>query len=156
MELAKYLKESTVLLAPRGKTKEDLLGEMVEAACAEEAGWDAPSILSKALEREWARSTGFGKGLAVAHARVEKCRAIQVVVARPRSPVDWSAVDKQPVEFVVLVVGDESQEALYLQILSEISKIWARQASRALLLSVQNADDLIRLILEARTRTHPR
>lgn len=143
-------------MAPRAENKEGLLAELVAAVCAGEADWDAAAVLQKVREREAARSTGFGKGLAVAHARVERCPQLKVAVARPKGPVDWASADGQPVRFAVLVVGSPAQDALYLQILSEIIKIWAREATRALLLSAQTPEELARIIAEARVRTHPR
>ena len=96
------------------------------------------------------------QGLAVAHARVENCPHLKVVVARPSAPIDWDAADGQPVQFVLLVIGSHAQDALYLQILSEIIKIWAREATRALLLSAQSSEELARVIAETRVRSHPR
>ena len=156
MELAKYLGQGGILLSPRAGNKEGLLAELVAAACAGESSWDAAAVLQKVREREAARSTGFGKGLAVAHARVENCPHLKVVVARPSAPIDWDAADGQPVQFVLLVIGSHAQDALYLQILSEIIKIWAREATRALLLSAQSSEELARVIAETRVRSHPR
>lgn len=156
MELAKYVNENAVLLSPKGKSKEELLEEMVRAACAASAELNFADLLARVKERERVRSTGFGKGLAVAHARLERCPELKAVLARPTEPIEWDAADSLPVRFVVLVIGAESQEALYLQILSEITKVWARQATRALLLSAETADEVLRIILEARPRKHPR
>lgn len=157
MELARYLQKEAVFLNQQPESKEALLAELVAAVVQTssfESSFDV--ILERVLEREKIRSTGFGRGLAVAHARMDHFPQIGVAIARLAEPIDWEALDGQPVEFVVLVVGETTQEATYLQILSEVTKLWARKETRALLLSVKTKEALIQVIAEAKSRTHPR
>ena len=153
MELAHYLNDQTVLLASQAQNKEALLKEMVQLACEEGV---SEAILKKVLEREAIKSTGFGQGLAVAHARVEKVTQFKVVLARPVQPLDWAAADQLPVQFVALVVGTVVQESLYLNVLAEISKLWSRKNVREALLSAQSVKELIQVILESGVRSHLR
>lgn len=156
MELANYLQEKKILLYSQSQSKEALLKEMVQEICADGGVGDLQAIIAKVLEREKLRSTGFGRGLAVAHARIEGCQNLNMVVARPVKPIEWGAQDKQPVTFVVLVIGSDREEALYLQLLSDITKIWARKETQALLLSAKEPFELIQIISQAKLRMHPR
>ncbi len=156
MNLAQYLQTNAILLQTEAKEKNLLLAELVEKV-AELSQYEATEkILAGVLEREKIRSTGFGKGLAVAHARMEPFPKICVVLARPSVPIEWGSLDGEPVEFVVLVVGPTVEEAKYLQVLSEVTKLWARKETRALLLSALTPEEVLRVILESKTRSHPR
>lgn len=156
MELANYLQNQTVLLHPKGTDKISLLKELVDSVC-ETAGYSEQNeVIRKVLEREKIKSTGFGKGLAVAHARMETFPKTGVGLIRPQQPVAWDALDGEPVSFILLFVGTATDDAVYLNVLSEITKLWARKEVRALLLSAQSAEEIIRIVAEAKTRTHPR
>lgn len=154
MELAGFLQENRILLSPESKTKEALLKEMVLALYPERE--ELSAVVERVLEREQIKSTGFGKGLAVAHARIETLTDLELAVARPKEPVEWAAADGQPVVFIVLVLGPHEKDEKYLQILSEITKIWARKETQALLLSAQTPSEVIQIISQAKSRTHPR
>ncbi len=157
MELARYLQRESILLSPQAWSKKGLLTELVEGvARASGSSVSAREILEQVLKREEIRSTGFGKGLAVAHARMDVFPKMCAAVARPKGPVEWESLDGEPVQFVILVVGGTAQEAAYLQILSEITKLWARKESRTRLLVAKTEDEVMEIIAEAKVRTHRR
>lgn len=157
MELARYLQRESILLSPQAWSKKGLLTELVEVvARVSGASVSTREILEQVLKREEIRSTGFGKGLAVAHARMDVFPEMCAAIARPKASVEWEALDGEPVQFVILIIGGTAQEGAYLQILSEITKLWARKESRTLLLTARTQEDVIEVIAEAKVRTHPR
>jgi PTS system nitrogen regulatory IIA component len=65
---------------------------------------DAERIAGNILKREELGSTGIGGGIAIPHARIEHLTMPFGVVARLRRPLDFDAVDGQPVDLVFLLL----------------------------------------------------
>src|SRR6478609_907592 len=66
------------------------------------AGWqlDPEAVLEKLEERERLGSTGFGRGVAIPHARVAGLARPVVALLKLRQPVDFAAADGMPVDLV--------------------------------------------------------
>lgn len=60
--------------------------------------------------RENIDSTGFGGGIAMPHARIRGLAAPVFAVVRFAWPVEWEAVDGQPVDLAVVAITPEETE----------------------------------------------
>lgn len=79
-------------------------------------------ILSEVLERERMASTGLGLGVAIPHPRKPPGDLIDdavVSVVFPDVPLDWAALDGQPVHAVFLLLSPSAP--VHLQILSRVA-----------------------------------
>jgi nitrogen PTS system EIIA component len=79
-------------------------------------------LLSEVLERERMASTGLGQGVALPHPRKPPAGLVQapvVSVCFPEHPLDWAALDGEPVFAVVLLLSPNS--AVHLQLLTRIA-----------------------------------
>ena len=61
-------------------------------------------ILSELIKREQLGSTGIGGGIAIPHARFHKVAKPLAIFVRLKMPIDFDAVDDQPVDTVVLLL----------------------------------------------------
>lgn len=80
------------------------------------------TIEASLKEREDISTTGFGQGFAIPHGKIDNLKESQLIYVRLDTPVDWKALDDQPVEhlFIILVPNaDNSNE--HLKILSTLS-----------------------------------
>ncbi|TQV80172.1 PTS IIA-like nitrogen regulatory protein PtsN [Exilibacterium tricleocarpae] len=74
------------------------------------------------IARERLGSTGIGKGIAIPHCRIENCTGTVGGLITLAKPVDYDAIDNEPVDIVfVLLVPEEAQEA-HLQTLAALAE----------------------------------
>ncbi len=101
--------------------KPGLLSALAGAAAAE-IGVPASLILERLGQREALGSTGFGSGAAIPHCRIAGLGDVAVVVARLVIPVDYGALDGEPVDIAVLLLSPERAGADHLKALARISR----------------------------------
>ena len=85
------------------------------------AGQNGRTVFDAMLERERLGSTGVGKGLAVPHARIPGINKVYAVMARFASPVEFNALDGQPVDMMFMLLSPHDAGADHLKALSTIS-----------------------------------
>jgi mannitol/fructose-specific phosphotransferase system IIA component (Ntr-type) len=101
-------------------------------------------IVRKAVrEREASKSTGIGYGLAMPHASVPCVQDVVAVVARLNPPVDFQALDDQPVKLCILLLTPQGQFQRHLQTLSAFARFLSDKDRRAKLESAQTAEEML-------------
>ncbi len=82
-----------------------------------------PTDLARALAaREALGTTGIGSGIAIPHARLPTLAQPLALFARLDKPVDWQAIDGQPVDLVFLLLSPEQDAGLHLQALAAVTR----------------------------------
>jgi PTS system nitrogen regulatory IIA component len=97
----------------------------------------APEISARALfdglmARERLGSTGLGEGIAIPHCRMP-CREILGALVRLAAPVDFDALDEQPVDLLFVLVVPPEETTAHLQILAALAKVFQNADHRAAL-----------------------
>ncbi len=103
MEIKDFLAPLHVVIDLRASDKKRLLEELARRAAAA-VGLGAESIASALSKREALGSTGTGGGVAVPHARLAGLGRPFGLLARLTKPVDFDAIDGQPVDLVFLLL----------------------------------------------------
>ena len=80
------------------------------------------------MERERLGSTGVGYGVAIPHGRFPELDKIFGVFAKLEKPVNYDALDNQPVDLVFLLLVPEKAGASHLKALAKISRILRDQS----------------------------
>ncbi len=117
----------------------DALFERLCAAAAGAAGLETSAILERVREREALGSTGFGNGAAIPHARLAGLPRVMCVAARLAMPVDYRALDGQPVDIAVLLLSPEGAGADHLKALARISRSLRSPATLAMMRAAPDA-----------------
>ena len=107
MDLSKILKPEAVKVVSSASSKKRLLhaiGEVAESAY----GLDASRVVEALLERENLGPTGVGHGVALPHARLEGLSSVVGAFVRLEKPVDFNAVDRQPVDIAFALFAPET------------------------------------------------
>lgn len=86
---------------------------------------DGEALYDKLVEREQLGSTGIGSGVAIPHCKMNGLEEAVLAVGMTAEPVDFGAVDSQPVRLFFLVVSPSDAPAVHLQVLAAISK-WVK------------------------------
>lgn len=122
VQLGELIRSECILLGVDAPTKEDLFARMVECLAAQGLVTDSAQVLSSLQERERVMSTGIGGGVAIPHAQSEGSQQLSVSIARPAVPLDFAAIDDQPVDLIFLVVGPP-QRGGFIRVLARISRL---------------------------------
>ena len=116
MKLSELIGPDRVIVDLRASDKAQLLGELSRQA-ASRTSLDSGALLSALAAREALGSTGLGRGFALPHARVAGLNHLFGLFARLARPLDFEAIDGQPVDLVFLLLipasaGNEHVAAL--------------------------------------------
>ena len=102
MEIVELIKPEQVFCLRAG-TKTQLLQELVRRS-AKIVGLEVQAILDPIMAREALGSTGIGEGVAVPHARIAGLDHFFALFARLERPINFDAVDAQPVDLVFFLL----------------------------------------------------
>jgi PTS system nitrogen regulatory IIA component len=122
MELGDLIAPEAVFPALKAKSKKQALQELAEKA-AGRTGLDARDIFETMLQRERLGSTGVGRGIAIPHGRMAGLKSIVCVFARLEQPVDFEALDNEPVDLIFVLLAPEQAGADHLKALARISRL---------------------------------
>lgn len=122
MDLSDLIEVSAVMPALKANSKKQLLQLLAEKA-ARQTGLAEREIFDTILQRERLGSTGVGNGIAIPHGKLAGIRQITGVFARLETPVDFEALDDQPVDLVFLLLAPEGAGADHLKALSRIARV---------------------------------
>ena len=122
MELSDILSEASVVVLSGKFNKEQVLHSLADRA-AQVIGADADEVFAAVNERELLGSTGLGNGIAIPHGRFPSLPAVTAVFARLTEPVDFEAVDDQPVDLVMLLLAPIGAGADHLKALARVARV---------------------------------
>lgn len=106
-------------------------------------------ITQAVIKREKEASTGMGKGVAVPHAKHPVIKNMVAVVGLSGSGIDFSALDKQPVYSVILLVSPPDEPDKHLQAMENIFKHLQNEKFRKFLRQCQTPEQIEDLLREA-------
>ncbi len=149
MQIADLLSPEGVVsaLKVKDKSKAHLLQELAERA-APLAKMPAKRILETLVERERLGTTGVGQGIAIPHGRLGDIKKIIGVFARLETPIEYEAVDNQPVDLVFMLLAPEGAGADHLKALARVSRLLRNQTSCEKLRSAATAEALYAILTE--------
>jgi len=122
MHLADLISPEAVIPSLRAKTKKQLLQELA-ARAARLTGLKERYVFDTLLQRERLGSTGLGEGIAIPHGKFAGLKRIVGIFARLAEPVEFDAVDGEPVDIVFLLLAPEGAGADHLKALARISRL---------------------------------
>ena len=122
MDLSDLVDVPAILPALKANSKKQLLQLLAERAAAI-TGMPEREIFDTILQRERLGSTGVGNGIAIPHGKLAGVKHITGVFARLETPVDFEALDDQPVDLVFLLLAPEGAGADHLKALSRIARV---------------------------------
>ena len=127
MELADILAERAVLCCAGVKNKRQLFEDLANRA-AELTGHQSGEILEAITSREELGSTGLGNGIAIPHGKIAGLEGVTALVAQLDEPIDFDAVDDQPVDIVVMLLAPTGAGADHLKALSRVARLLRTEA----------------------------
>jgi len=113
--------ERTVKSAPVSSKKKVLeyLGSFIADHIPESS---ADDIYERLLNRERMGSTGIGEGIAIPHCRLKQCEKTFGVLLQLEHPIDFDAIDQQPVDLIFALLVPEETTDEHLKTLSMLAQ----------------------------------
>jgi PTS system nitrogen regulatory IIA component len=124
MKLIDVLRKECVVAGAEFADKAETLNQIAHIAKQSPILKDvsAEEILAGLQQRESLGSTGFGKGIAIPHCRLESVPDFVVGLITVPSGVDFKALDEEKVKLIIFIVAPEKETNKHLKLLSAISQ----------------------------------
>lgn len=151
MLLTDLLSLERVRIPLRARTKEQLLAELVEVVSRGLPAAAAEAILASVREREKVLSTGIGEGVAIPHGKTPVVDQLLMAAGVTDEPVDFDALDGEPVRLCFVLVGPDSAAGAHVRALSRISRLLRRAPLRDALRAASSPEEFLRLVRESET-----
>ena len=127
--------------------------EILSRTFAASYALDADQVLEYLEERERLGSTGFGRGVAIPHARMQSVAGRPVAaLLKLRHPAEFAAADGLPVDIVFGLLSPENSGATHLHALAAISRLMRDDRVHEALSDAPNKEALYGLLTNATDR----
>jgi len=100
---------------------------------------------SAVIEREKIMSTGVGKGFAIPHAKTNGVNEIVAAFGKLDKPIDFEALDSNPVNLIFLLIGKENLVGPHIKLLSRISRMMNKDEFRENLSKAKTAEEIYKI-----------
>ena len=121
MTLTDLVAPNAVIPALKVNGKKQAIQELA-ARAAELTGQNEKAILEILLQREKLGSTAVGNGVAIPHGKMAKLARLFGLFARLQRPIDFEALDNQPVDLIFLLLAPEAAGADHLKALARVAR----------------------------------
>lgn len=121
MQISDILKPEAVKTLGACTSKKRLFHDVGDIAVAA-YGLDSAVVIDALIERESLGPTGVGHGIALPHARLETLDSVCGMFLRLEKPIDFDAVDRQPVDLIFALLAPESAGVDHLKALALVSR----------------------------------
>ena len=148
MELNKILRSDAVRTVGATSSKKRLFQELGDLAVSV-YGLKASDVAGALQERESLGPTGVGQGIALPHARMEGLDGVVGLFVRLEKPLDFDAVDRQPVDLVFALLAPLDAGVEHLKALALVSRTMRDSSLCAKLRANSDATTLHTLLTDA-------
>ncbi|MEJ2119929.1 MAG: PTS IIA-like nitrogen regulatory protein PtsN [Alphaproteobacteria bacterium] len=122
MDITELIGVDTVVPSLRVSSKKQALHELARRS-AELTGMSERAIFDVLLERERLGTTGVGNGIAIPHGKLPELKKLHGLFARLDQPINFDAIDDQPVDLIFLLLAPEGAGADHLKALARVSRL---------------------------------
>lgn len=146
MRLTDILQPDCVLVPLDAPDKQTAIFTLADLLC-EKTGITDPEGLKEAIwKRETVRTTGIGGGIAVPHGKTDNVPGLRMAIGRTASPLEFGAIDRQPVELIILLASPIDQTGPHIEALSRISRMLIDPDARDKMKSLPTGEEVYAMI----------
>ncbi len=148
MKICDIIKEEHIIADLKGQSKEDIINELIDIFKGDDRVLNIEKVREAILEREKIMSTGVGKGFAIPHGKTDAVKEIVAAFGKSNKPIDFAALDEQPVYLVFLLVGKDNLVGPHIKLLSRISRMMNKDEFRENLMKAKTAKEIFEIFQE--------
>ena len=142
MEISEIFKPENITLQLHGKTREEVIPELMEMLFRSGAISDQEEMVKAAMKREQEFSTGIGFAVAIPHAKSAYVNRTAIAFGRS-SGVEWPTEDGVNPKMIFLIVVPLEARNRHLQLLAQISRKIVHEEVREKILNAKDANSVI-------------
>jgi PTS system nitrogen regulatory IIA component len=148
MDMVELISPSGVIPALRVTSKKQALQELAKRA-SELVGEPERVIFEVLIGRERLGTTGVGHGIAIPHGKPPGLKGLHCLFARLETPVDFDAIDDQPVDLICVLLAPEEAGADHLKALARVSRLLRDRSVCEKLRGTDSRDALYAILTES-------
>ena len=148
MMITDLVAPEAILPALKVNGKKQALQELASRAAAL-TGQNDRAIFEVLLQREKLGTTAVGYGVAIPHGKLPKLEKLFGLFARLERPIDFEAMDGQPVDLVFLLLAPEGAGADHLKALARIARLLRDGETTRKLRESRDAESLYAVLTES-------
>jgi fructose-specific phosphotransferase system IIA component len=146
MKLLDILSPECVKVPLASGDKQGVINELVDLLAVAGKVKDAKALKDAVWTRECTRTTGIGHGLAIPHGKCPGMTGIAMAIGKPASPMDFEAIDGQPVRLIVLLASPPDKTSDHIQALAQVSRLMIMESFREKIYAATSAEEIYELL----------
>jgi len=148
MALADLIRPEVVKVPLVGKTKNEVIRELVQLLLDAGRITELESVYDALLTREALGSTGLEQGIAVPHAKTRAVHRLTAAIGIAPQGVDFQSADGEPSKLFFLLLAPPDQSGPHIQALAEIARLAKSATFLRLLAGASSGTEVAALIRE--------
>ena len=148
MDISDLILPESVIANLRVTSKKQALQELAKKA-AELTGQPERALFEVLMERERLGTTGVGHGIGIPHGKLPELDRLYGLFARLESPIDFDAIDEQPVDLIFVLLAPETAGADHLKALARVSRLFRDRAVCEKLRGTDSAEAIYALLTQS-------
>ena len=147
MDIIDIITPTTIVPVLKASSKKQVLQELARRA-QDMLGLAERDVFDVLIERERLGTTGIGNGIAIPHGKPAGIERLSGIFARLERPVDFEAIDEQPVDLIFVLLAPEGAGADHLKALARVSRLLRDKTVCDKLRTADGADALYAVLTE--------
>lgn len=146
MNLIDILNPECICSPLHATDKQNVINELVDVLVESGQVSDSDSLKNAVWTREQTRTTGIGHGLAIPHGKCSSMKGLAIAIGKPAAPIDFEAIDSQPVQLIVLLASPPDKTSDHIQALAHISRLMNNAEFREEIYNTDSREKIYELI----------
>jgi mannitol/fructose-specific phosphotransferase system IIA component (Ntr-type) len=148
MKICDVLTEDNIIPELKSVSKVDTINELIDIFKDDERVLDLTQVKNSVMEREKIMSTGVGHGFGIPHCKTNKVTEILAAFGKTKEPIDFEALDGEPVSLFFLLIGKDNLVAPHIKLLSRISLLMNKEEVRNKLREAKTSSEIYTIFKE--------
>jgi nitrogen PTS system EIIA component len=148
MDISDLILPESVIANLRVTSKKQALQELAKKA-TDLTGQPERALFEVLMERERLGTTGVGHGIGIPHGKLPELDRLYGLFARLDTPIDFDAIDEQPVDLIFVLLAPETAGADHLKALARVSRLFRDRAVCEKLRGTDSAEAIYALLTQS-------
>lgn len=141
--LEQMLTKDCICLELKGKTKAEVIDEMVDILYSAGKLNDKEEYKKAILKREAESSTGLEEGIAVPHAKTSAVKIPSIAFGLSKDGVDYNSLDGEPSKIFFMIAAPANAADTHIEVLSKLTTMLLEDEVREKLLNAKTQQDVL-------------
>tara|TARA_R100000687_G_C6437479_1_gene158820 strand:+ start:699 stop:1154 length:456 start_codon:yes stop_codon:yes gene_type:complete len=146
MNLMDILDPACIIAPLQSVEKQGVINELIDRLGEQGQVSDVQSLKDAVWSREQTRTTGIGHGLAIPHGKCASLKGQALAIGKPQEPIDFEAIDTQPVHLVVLLASPPDKTKDHIEALAHISRMMNDSVFREAIYNANTPEEIFALV----------